>query len=183
MNANPIIDTLMTFEEAIAGTHAPAEIIDSLQLIEVRYWSFDERLHQGQLVVHREAVEDMREIFALIERSLFPVGRVIPIVKYGWSDDASMEDNNTSAFNYRFVLGTERLSRHACGRAIDINPRQNPVIYDDGRISPAGTVYNPGAAGSFSAGHTIVKEFLKRGWQWGGFFKSLKDYHHFDRPA
>lgn len=68
MNVNPIIDTLMTFEEAIASTHAPAKIIDSLQLIEVRYWSFDERLHQGQLVVHRARATIIPERAVLLRR-------------------------------------------------------------------------------------------------------------------
>lgn len=183
MKESPIIDSLMTFEEAIAGTQATKEVIECLRLVAVCYWSFDDRLHQGQLVVHREVVEEVREIFHIIESIHFPVARVIPIVKYGWSDDASMEDNNTSSFNYRYVSGTKRFSRHAYGMAIDINPYQNPVIYEDGHISPAGSSYNPHRAGTLFAEHAIVKEFMKRGWQWGGFFASLKDYHHFDKPV
>jgi len=64
-----------------------------------------------------------------------------------------------------------------------INPCQNPVIYDNGGISPAGALYNPDKAGTFSHVHPIVREFLRRGWQWGANFKTLKDYHHFDKPA
>ena len=183
MNVLPIPDSGMTFEEAIAGTAAPQDVIDNLCLVTVRYRSFDYRLHQGQLIVHKTVKNDITEIFGIIEHSGFPVARVIPIVRYGWSDDRSMADNNTSAFNYRLVLGTDRLSRHAFGRAVDINPCQNPVIYNNGSISPAGAVYNPDKAGTFSHVHPIVGEFLRRGWQWGANFKTLKDYHHFDKPA
>jgi hypothetical protein len=178
----PIIDSNMTFEEAIAGTKAPRDIIDFLCLIDVCYFAFDSRLHRGQLVVHRSVEKDVIEIFKLIEQLKFPIARVFPIVKYDWSDDASMADNNTSAFNYRFVMGTERLSHHAYGRAVDINPYLNPVIDEDGRIDPAGATYVPERPGTFSETHPIVREFLNRGWRWGGNFSSSVDYHHFDNP-
>jgi peptidoglycan L-alanyl-D-glutamate endopeptidase CwlK len=178
----PIIDSEMTLKDALDGTNAPDEIIDSLCLIDVRHWAFDSKLHRGQLIVHRGIVQDIVEIFELIEQLKFPVARVVPIVKYRWSDDMSMADNNSSAFNYRFVLGTERLSHHAYGRAVDINPCLNPVIYENGHIDPAGTIYNPERPGTFSEDHPIVKEFLQKGWRWGGYFRAPLDYHHFDRP-
>lgn len=177
----PIIDSRMTFREAIDGTRAPAEVVGDLCLLDVRYYSFDGMLHQGQLVVHNDVRADVEEIFRLIERSRFPVNKAVPIVAYGWSDDASMADNNTSAFNYRTVAGTKRLSRHACGLAVDINPVRNPVVYNNGRISPHGAVYRPGDPGVLTADNPVVEEFIRRGWQWGAKFKSMKDYHHFDR--
>lgn len=182
MNTTPLTDSRMTLEEAIAGTSAPRHVTDALSLISVRYRAFDGRLHQGQLLVHKKVVSDLLEIFRFIEAIGFPVARAIPIVRYGWSDDLSMADNNTSAFNYRLVLGTDRLSRHALGRALDINPIENPVIYDGGHISPPGATYDMKKEGTLSETHLLVKEFLNRGWQWGGHFKTLKDYHHFDRP-
>lgn len=180
INSKLIIDSRMTLEEAIAGTAAPRDLIESLSLITVRYRAFDGSLHQGQLVVHKEVVPDILEIFRFIEALGFPVARAIPIVRYGWSDDRSMADNNSSAFNYRLVLGTERLSRHAFGRAVDINPFQNPVMYENGRISPDGAAYDVAKEGTFSETHSVVREFQRRGWQWGGHFKTLNDYHHFD---
>lgn len=181
-NIIPIIDSEMTFEEAIAGTKAPKGIIDSLCLIDVPYFAFDGRLHQGQLVVHRGVEKDVIEIFKLTERLKIPIARVFPIVKYGWSDDESMADNNTSAFNYRFVMGTERLSHHAYGRAIDINPHLNPVIDESGRIAPPGATYLPDRPGTLFEAHPVVREFMNRGWRWGGNFISSVDYHHFDKP-
>ena len=177
----PIIDSRMTFQEAIAGTKAPTEVVGDLCLVDVRYYSFDGVLHQGQLVVHKDVQADVIEIFRIIERLKFPVKKAVPIVVYGWSDNASMMDNNTSAFNYRTVAGTKRLSRHACGLAVDINPFRNPVVYNNGRISPLGAAYRPGAPGVLTADHPVVQEFLQRGWQWGANFKSMKDYHHFDK--
>jgi peptidoglycan LD-endopeptidase CwlK len=176
-----IADNLMTFDEAIAGTKAPRSVIEHLCLVNAAYRSFEGGRYQGQLIVHEAVREDIIDIFALMEQVGFPMARVIPIVRYGWSDDASMADNNTSAFNYRFVMGTERLSAHARGLAIDINPLLNPVIYEDGHISPPGACYLPGAEGVLDLGNPVVMEFLKRGWQWGGLFDTFHDYHHFER--
>jgi peptidoglycan LD-endopeptidase CwlK len=183
MNITYSIDSKMTFQEAIAGTKAPQNVINSLCLVDVRYWAFDDTLHGGQLIVHESAKNDIVEMFSIIEEVKFPIAKVVPIVKYAWSDDASMADNNTSAFNYRFVAGTERLSHHASGRAVDINPYMNPVIYENGRIDPPGAHYDPHKAGTLSASHVIVREFISRGWRWGGNFSSSIDYHHFDKPT
>ena len=183
MKMPTIIDSRMTFEEATAGTNAPREIIDKLCVVNVRYRAFDGRLHRGQLIIHQEVKTDIVEIFALMERTSFPVFQAVPIVKYGWSDDLSMADNNTSAFNYRVVQGTDRLSNHGFGKAVDINPYFNPVIDEDGRIDPPGAGYIPRRAGTLDDSHPVVQAFLTRGWRWGGHFKPKKDYHHFDKPA
>lgn len=176
-----IVDSRRSFQAAIAGTEAPPAITKELCLLEVRYCSFDGRLHQGQLVVHKRLKEELTDIFAVIRAICFPVAKVVPIVHYGWSDEASMADNNTAAFNYRLVAGTTRLSRHATGQAIDINPGQNPVIYADGVSLPPGAVYAPQAKGTLTPASLIMQEFLSRGWQWGGDFHGLKDYHHFEK--
>lgn len=176
-----VVDSDMTFEEAIAGTKAPQNVIDDLVLLNVEYYSFDERLHRGQLVVHKDVEEDVARIFDLIRKERFPVAKVVPIVAYDWSDDASMLDNNTSAFNYRFIAGTKRLSQHSFGRAVDINPFNNPVVYPSGKVSPDGAKYDPNAPGAFTEDSPIVKEFKRLGWRWGKYFTKYDDNHHFDK--
>ena len=177
-----IIDADMSFEQAVAGSPAPKAVIDSLCLIDVNYYSFDGKIHKGQLVINKAVKKDIEDIFKLILKEKFPIGKCIPIVKYKWSDDASMEDNNTSSFNYRFIAGTKRISNHSYGKAIDINPFKNPVEHKDGRISPKGAKYDSTAPGTFTAENPIVKEFLKRGWRWGRNFTEYHDNHHFDKP-
>lgn len=178
---NLIIDSDLLFEDAIKGTTAPKEIIDSLVLLNVVYYSFDNKLHRGQLVVHKSVQKDITDVFELIRNERFPVAKSIPIVKYNWSDSASMANNNTSSFNYRKIAGTNRLSLHSYGLAVDINPFNNPVVYKDGRISPKGAKYNPKNAGTFTSACPIVQKFKELGWRWGGEFNSFKDYHHFDK--
>jgi len=176
-----IIDSEMTFEEAIFGSEAPVNIIAELVLLDVEYYSFEGKLHRGQVVVHRAVAADIVEIFEIIKETKFPIAKAIPIVKYNWSDSASMADNNTSAFNYRVVAGTENLSRHSFGKAIDFNPMQNPYISKAGVFSPEDSKYDPTVAGTFTQDNIIVKKFIEKGWVWGGNFKSIKDYHHFDK--
>lgn len=175
-----IIDSDVSFSEALSGKEAPEEIIASLVLVDVEYYSFDGKLHKGQLVLHKDLEKDIKYIFALIKEKKFPVEKVVPVNKYKWDDDLSMEDNNTSAFNYRVIAGTTRLSNHATGRAIDINPLLNPMI-KNGKSSPEGATYKPGKKGTITADSFIVKELIKRGWEWGGNWVNYKDYQHFDK--
>lgn len=176
-----IVESAMDFAEAVAGTTAPPEVLDCLRLIDVRYCGFDERRRQGQLVIHRELAGELQELFLLMERLRFPVTGAVPIVHFGWSDEASMAADNSSAFNYRPIAGTDRLSRHALGRAVDINPRENPAIYPDDRVAPAGAVRQPGKPGTFTRDHPVVRAFQEKGWRWGGEFTHIRDYHHFEK--
>jgi hypothetical protein len=93
-----------------------------------------------------------------------------------------MEDNNTSAFCYRFIANTTRLSKHSFGKAIDINPFFNPVVYPDGNVSPNKAKYDIKVPGTFTEESPIVKEFIKKGWRWGRTFSKYADNHHFDKP-
>jgi hypothetical protein len=180
-NNSTIVDSDFSFSDAITGTNAPLEIIDHLSMVDVCYYSFDGMRHQGQIIINSELEDDVCEIFVLIEKLKFPIGKAIPIVAYSWEDHVSMAANNTSSFNYRVIESTTKLSLHSFGRALDINPVQNPVIYPHGLIAPEGAVYNPQKRGAFTVANPIVQEFLKRGWHWGGNFEQPKDYHHFEK--
>lgn len=176
-----IVDGAMNFRQAVFGSAAPPEILEKLCLLDVRHTGFDGLPHRGQLLLHRDLVAEIGELFSLMEALHFPVSGAVPIVRYGWSDEASMADDNCSAFNYRPIAGTDRLSLHASGRAVDINPRENPAVYPDGRVAPAGAVWRPGGPGTFSGDHPVVLAFLERGWRWGGHFDHMRDYHHFEK--
>ena len=179
-NIKIIIDCRYTFEEAISGIEIPSSIISELRLLEVEYYSFDDKLHRGQVVVNKKVEKDIIAIFSLIKELKFPIAKVIPAVKYNWDDEASMNDNNTVAFNYRKVKGSKVLSAHSYGMAIDINPIQNPHV--KGKvIQPPNAKYDPKVRGTILKDSEIVKEFIKRGWQWGGRWKSSKDYQHFEK--
>ncbi len=175
-----ISDCNYTLTEALAGKKIPGNIKTDLRLVDVYYYSFDDKLHKGQLVIHKDLVNDIEWIFEMLKEKRFPIKRVIPVVRYNWSDDESMKANNTSAFNYRLVANTNRFSNHSTGKAIDINPWQNPQIID-GKASPEGAVYNPKVNGTISKRSIVVKLFKERGWSWGGDWKTRTDYQHFEK--
>ena len=176
-----IIDCNYTFDEAIKGTKAPKEIIENLTLIEVKYYSMDGKIHQGQLLTNQLIVEDLKEIFSLILKEKFPVAQVIPIVKFNWNDKLSMEANNTYSFCYRNVS----YSKHAKGMAIDINPYLNPVRwkkeYSYRKDQPEGAMYDPQVQGTFTPENLIVLKFKALGFRWGRYFKRNYDDHHFEK--
>lgn len=175
-----IIDSDYSFNDAVSGKEIPKSILKQLTLLDVEYFSIDNKLHRGQILINKEVEKDILEIFQFIKLTKFPIHKVIPIVKYNWSDEASMIDNNTSSFNYRLVDGHKVLSLHAYGLAIDINPMQNPFI-KNGIKTPATAKYNEKAAGTITRYSDLVKEFKKRGWMWGGLWRSGRDYQHFEK--
>jgi peptidoglycan L-alanyl-D-glutamate endopeptidase CwlK len=181
LHENILIDSNLTLAEAVVGSSAPADVLAVQMLVTVRYYGFDGRLHQGQAVVHQDAAEDIKAIFREIEASRFPISKVVPIVVYHWSDSLSMADNNSSAFNYRTPFGQVRLSAHANGTAMDLNPMQNPCITGSGGVLPRGVKRNVAAVGTLTDTSAAVKAFRKRGWLWGGLWRRSKDYQHFEK--
>jgi hypothetical protein len=172
---------MMSLDEALAGKEIPKEIKNILALVSVPYLSFDGKICEGQLVVHAEVAQEVREIFEKLLAAQFPIKQVVPVVAYGWDDDASMAANNTSAFNYRLIFGTDRLSNHSYGRAIDINPVQNPYEQRGGATVPPGARYDIVQAGTITP--QIAAVFKSYGWQWGGEWNERKDWQHFEKPA
>jgi hypothetical protein len=100
---------------------------------------------------------------------------------YGADDRRSMRADNTSAFNCRFVAGTSRWSEHAYGRAIDLNPIENPYVTDSGYVSPpAGAPFaNRARHRKGMVGGHAVRAFAEVGWRWGGDWPWPKDFQHF----
>jgi hypothetical protein len=174
-----IIDSRYTFQEAVAGSKAPKDVIEQLELIEVNYLSTDGKIHRGQVLTNEKIAEDLRYMFNFLMDKGFVVEKAIPIVKYNWSDSLSMDDNNTSSFCYRNVS----YSKHAQGMAIDINPRFNPLQWKhlNRPNQPAGAVLDTTVNGTFYPGHFAVEEFRKRGFRWGHSFSKYCDDHHFDK--
>jgi peptidoglycan L-alanyl-D-glutamate endopeptidase CwlK len=188
---HPIIDSQISEKEAFDGLDpkCPEEIRRRQKLITVNYYSMDNKVHQGQLVLDEELVHDVEQVFALALKEKFPIYSVIPISdqrfrkENRWDDELSMEANNTSSFNYREITGGGRMSNHAYGRAVDINTLLNPYIKGN-LILPHGAHYDPKIEGTFTAESPIVREFLRLGWTWGGNWASPSptDYQHFEKP-
>jgi D-alanyl-D-alanine carboxypeptidase-like protein len=108
-----------------------------LRRLRLAYWGFDGRAHTGTLVVNADAVGDLVRVFSRLYAARFPIRKMRPIDAYRGRDEVSLEADNTAAFNCRYViaLGPRRWSAHAFGRAIDVNPIENPYL-EGGRVHP-----------------------------------------------
>lgn len=187
-NHGPILDSNMTINEALNGVSedCPKKIRDRQVLLNVDYLGFDENHHRGQIVIDMDLAKEVADVFEIAFKEKFPIYSMIPISdkKFRkdnmWDDELSMQANNTSCFNYRAIIGKKKLSNHALGRAIDINPLVNPYI-KGGLILPRGSKYDPKAPGTLTGDHPVTRAFIARGWEWGGNWTSLKDYQHFEK--
>jgi D-alanyl-D-alanine carboxypeptidase len=162
-----------------AGCPVP---LRDLRLLTASHWGFDGRVHRGQLIVHEDVAREVLGVLRQLYAARFPIRRMVPVDVYGGSDFRSIEADNTSAFNCRVVEGTSRWSEHAYGRAIDVNPIENPYV-SGGRTSHRASVpyldrsrRRPGMA---YEGGVLVKTFRAIGWGWGGDWSGVKDYQHF----
>lgn len=157
--------------------------LGKLRLLRVTYWGFDDRAHNGRLVVNRRFDDEIVAVMRRLYRIRYPIRRMRLIDRYGADDHRSMNADNTSGFNCRFVAGTERWSMHAYGLAIDINPIENPYVSGD-HVSPsAGEPFadrSRDAPGMVHSGDRVVRAFARiAGWEWGGSWPGAKDYQHF----
>lgn len=155
-----------------------------LRLLTLSHWGFDGQVHTGELVVHRDQASKVLTAMRKVFEARFPIDRMALVDRYSANDDRSMDANNTSAFNCREVEGRPGVwSQHSYGRAIDINPIQNPYVSGSGEVSPpAGAPYadrSKKSTGMIRSRDLVVNAFASIGWKWGGYWSSVKDYQHF----
>jgi hypothetical protein len=153
-----------------------------LRLLTLSHWGFDAKVRAGHLIVHEDAARPVLGVFRKLYAERFPISRIVPVDAYGASDFRSIEADNTSAFNCRYVEGTSRWSEHAYGRALDVNPIENPYVSGGQTSHRASVPYldrsrrRPGMA---HEGGALVRAFDAIGWGWGGRWASVRDYQHF----
>lgn len=155
-----------------------------LRLLKAIHVGFDRRAHRGRLIVHRDSARGMLRVLRRLYRLRFPIRRMRLVDAYGGQDRRSMNADNTSAFNCRHVAGQPGVwSEHAYGRAIDINPVENPYVTSSGFVSPpAGAPFarrGRPRRGMVHRQGPVVAAFAAVGWEWGGNWVGVKDYQHF----
>lgn len=167
---------------------------DELSYLTIPHYDFDFNVTEGHMVVNAQVAEEVLDIFAELFDIQYPIQRMELVDKYGGDDYASIDDNNTSAFNYRLSTdGTGRLSKHALGRAIDINPQINPYVDSDGTGAHSNAeqfwsrdtslwTSEIGKKAYIGPDSEIYRIFTEEhGWEWGGSWSSYRDYQHFQK--
>jgi len=168
--------------------------LNNLRYLKISYFGFDGKSHIGEMIVNKSVANDVVQIFQELYKIKYPIKQMKLVSDFGGSDEKSMNANNTSAFNCRLMTGSKtKWSKHSYGRAIDINTIQNPYVAKGEKIvlPKAGKKYvgdkRKRLNQSFEyravilPNDKIVKIFSKYGWKWGGSWKNLKDYQHFEK--
>jgi hypothetical protein len=157
--------------------------IDVLRAVELTHLGFDDATHAGRIIVHVDHAAAIARVFAELLAARFPIERVEPIDAYGADDERSMAANNTSGFNGREIARLPGVwSEHAYGRAVDLNPVQNPYLVGGSTHPPAGAAYldrTRDSPGMIHPHGVVVRAFAAIGWSWGGLWSHPIDYHHF----
>ena len=169
-----------------ASAQPEGVVLDTLQ---VQHIDFQGKTQQGIIICNTAIAQDLREIFAELYRRKYPIERIRPISEYGDDDERSMQANNTSCYCYRPIEGSTKLSNHALGRAIDVNPLYNPCVRrkKDGTLLIQPATGRPYVDRSKSFKYKITDNdlcyrlFMQHGFRWGGSWHSLKDYQHFEK--
>lgn len=167
--------------------------LSDLAYLKVLHYNFEHEIQVGELIVNAELKEDFCNIFRDLFEEEYEIYSMYLIDNF-WtgdgasSDTASIDVNNTSAFCYREITGGSSLSNHAFGRAIDINPQQNPYVsYRSGYPVWSHDNANDYIDRDTGYEHVITHEdvcyliFSEYGFEWGGDWSTIKDYQHFEK--
>lgn len=159
--------------------------LGDLRLLTLRYWDFDGVVRTGRLIVHERWARSITGVFRALFDARFPLERMALANEFPPNDTRRVAANLTTGFVCRpSVARPTRWSEHAYGRAVDINPLQNPYVSRRGAIIPTpwGEPYvdrSERHPGMIHANGVVVRAFRAIGWKWGGDFERSKDYHHF----
>ena len=159
---------------------------DSLRYLKILYRNAEGKSQLGEMVVNTAIAERVLRIFKKLYTENYRIELMVLVDDFAGDDERSMSANNSSAFNYRPIAGKKKLSCHARGLAIDLNPRYNPYVSKD-VVSPSnGVDYVKNRDTRTDIPYKIDKKdlayrlFKEEGFAWGGDWKSCKDYQHFE---
>ena len=164
--------------------------LNDLRYLRVKHINFNGEEKIGEIIVHKEVSVEVTEIFNALYHAGYPIKKMRLVSDYKGNDWQSIESDNTSAFNCRAVTGSKKWSKHSYGKAIDINPIENPYISRKGYIShKASSIYRKREHkdSTYADKAVLLKSdkavhiFKKYGWKWGGDWSGVKDYQHFSK--
>ncbi|MEU0566527.1 M15 family metallopeptidase [Nonomuraea sp. NPDC005983] len=156
-----------------------------LRLVTMTYWGFDNKAHTGELVVNKTVTDDIVTAFGKLYAQRYPIKQMRLVDVYKGDDYDSIDADNTSAFNCRQATGSSHWSNHAYGKAVDINPLENPYVTADGGTAHANakkfTKRPMKGKAVINPGDKVVRTFAQVGWEWGGAWAGTKDFQHFSK--
>ena len=187
--AEELNDAVFTRINGLSYTENPNVKRSDLSYLKMLYYGFDGNTYVGEMIVNQKIESDILQIFRTLYENKYPIEKMVLIDNYDASDTLSMEDNNTSAFNYRTISGSDKLSNHSYGMAIDLNPKYNPYVKtaSDGSVTcqpESGREYadrSKDFAYKIDENDLAYRLFTEAGFTWGGNWNNVKDYQHFEK--
>ncbi len=162
---------------------------EDLRYIHVLHKDLDGNTHEGEMICNVYIAYDVIDIFMKLYEAGYPIEKIRLVDEYNADDETSMRDNNSSSFNFRFISHTTKISKHGLGLAVDINTLYNPYIKEvNGKriLEPATAEDYIDRSKDFpykiDTEDLCYKLFTAHGFEWGGSWKSAKDYQHFEVP-
>lgn len=160
--------------------------LEDLRYIHVLHKDLDGNTHEGEIICNVYIAFDVLDIFMKLYEAGYPIEKVRLVDEYDADDETSMRDNNSSSFNFRFISHTTKISKHGLGLAVDINTLYNPYVNRIGETEPATAEAYTDRTKEFpykiDTEDLCYRLFTEHGFEWGGNWKSVKDYQHFEVP-
>ncbi len=165
----------------------PVDTID-LRYLKLTYLNYQGEESVGELIVHKNIADNMVNIMRELYAIKYPIYQMKLVNEFKGNDWQSIEAGNTSAFNCRKATGSKKWSKHSYGRAIDINPIENPYVSRKGHISHKMSLKykkrqhlnnSPSDRAVLLKNDKATLIFKKYGFSWGGDWRTIKDYQHF----
>ena len=163
--------------------------LEDLRYVHVLHKDLEGNTHEGEIICNVYIAYDLLDIFMKLYDAGYPIERIRLVDEYNADDETSMRDNNSSCFNFRFITHTTKISKHGLGLAVDINTLYNPYVKEvNGK-----KILEPATAGEYTdrskdfpykidTEDLCYKLFTEHGFEWGGNWKTVKDYQHFEVP-
>lgn len=163
--------------------------LSELRHVKVLYKNKAKQTLKGEIVCNKHIADDIAEIFYELYKANYPIERIRLMDDYNADDETAMRDNNTSSFNFRFISHSTKVSKHGLGLAVDLNTLYNPfVLTVDGKlhVEPETALKYVDRSKNFDykidENDLAYKLFIQHGFEWGGHWKTRKNYQHFELP-
>jgi hypothetical protein len=134
------------------------------------------------MVVNAAVAEQVVEIFRDLFETRFPIEEMRLVTTADLEAVPTGDGNNTAAFVCRAARGSTAYSEHAYGFAVDVNPFQNPYVRGEVVLPELARAYTDRSLlrpGMLVLGEQAVTAFTRRGWEWGGTWRTVRDPMHF----
>lgn len=187
------VKSLTAEQEKIVSATFPDKFpltTDDLRMVYVEFLGFDNKAHQGTLIVNQSVANDVLKVFQKLNKEKFPIRRmdaIFGLQNIKGNNLSIYEQDNTVAFHARKeVSNRDKWSQHAYGLAVDLNPVENPYVSRKSITPPAGKNFlnrNEVRMGMVALNNVAYNAFAEIGWKWGGNWRTIKDYMHFSKTG